>query len=93
MLKLRVWAMTLGAWAAVSFTLCVHGGLLFPGLPMRHETLEALLPGFTWISPKAFALGFVESFGLGVYAALLLIPIHNLFWRRWHTTPAPSQVV
>jgi ammonia channel protein AmtB len=93
MLNLKVWTMTLGLWAAVSFTLCVLGGVLFPGLPIKHATLEAMLPGFIWISPAAFVLGLVESVALGVYAALLFVPIHNVFWRRWSGSSVPPQAV
>jgi ammonia channel protein AmtB len=83
MLNIKVWTMALGCFLAASFTLCVVGGLIAPGLPIKHVTLQAVLPGFVWISPGAFVLGLVESFLFGVYAGLVFVPLHNLFARRW----------
>ena len=37
MLNMKVWMATFAAWMGVSFTLCVLGGVLVPGLPIRHE--------------------------------------------------------
>jgi hypothetical protein len=90
MLNLKVWTMSLGSWAATSFTLCVLGGVIFPNLPIAHRTLELVLPGFVWISPGAFVLGLVESFVLGVYTALVFVPIHNFFARHWSVAQPSS---
>jgi hypothetical protein len=84
--------MSLGCWMALSFTICVLGGVLAPGLPIPHRTLELLLPGFTWISPATFILGLAESFLYGVYAGLLFVPLHNFFARRWDTAPHASSL-
>jgi hypothetical protein len=86
MLNVKVWSMSLACWMAISFTLCVLGGVVAPGLPIPHRTLELLLPGFSWITPGAFGLGFIESFLYGLYVGLLFVPIHNVFWRRWGST-------
>jgi hypothetical protein len=83
MLNMKVWIATFAAWMGVSFTLCVLGGVLVPGLPIRHQTLELLLPGFRWISLGSFALGLAESLLYGVYAAAVLVVVHNFFHRRW----------
>ena len=88
MLNIKVWAMSLGCWMAATFTICVLGGVMAPGLPIPHRTLELLLPGFTWISVGSFVLGLVETFLYGLYAGLLFVPLHNLFARRWDTTRA-----
>lgn len=82
MLNIKALALSLGTFLAVSFSLCVLGGLLFPTLPIRHVVLESILPGFRWISPSAFALGVVESFLFGAYAGLVFAPLHNFFSRR-----------
>ena len=82
MLNLKVWTLSLGSFLAVSFVLCVLGGIAAPGLPIKHVTLEAVLPGFVWISPGAFLLGLVESYLFGVYAGLVFVPLHNFFARR-----------
>src|SRR5262245_34956980 len=88
MLNWKVWTASLGCWMAATFTLCVLAGVLAPGLPIPHQSLELLLPGFKWISAGAFVRGLIESFLLGVYAGLVFVPIHNLFWRRWVGTTA-----
>ena len=75
---------------AISFTLCVLGGVIAPGLPIPHRTLELLLPGFSWISLGAFVLGLVETFLYGVYAGCLLVLTHNFFARLWEATPQTS---
>ena len=75
---------------AISFTLCVLGGVIAPGLPIPHRTLEVLLPGFTWISPGMFVLGLAETFLYGVNAGWLFVLIHNFFARRWSATRQTS---
>ena len=87
MLNMKLWTVTLGCWMAISFTLCVVGGVIAPGLPIPHRTLELLLPGFTWISLGAFVLGLVETFLYGLYAGWLLVVLHNVFARRLEMTP------
>lgn len=86
MLNMKLWTLTLGFWMAISFTLCALGGVIAPGLPIPHRTLELLLPGFKWISPAAFVLGLAETFLYGVYAGGLLVLIHNFFARRFEVT-------
>ena len=82
MFNLRVWTLTSGCWMAITFTVCILGGVIAPGAPIPHRTLELLLPGFTWISVGSFVLGFVETFLFGAYAAWLFVSLHNLFARR-----------
>ena len=91
MLNIKVWTMSLGCFLAISFAVCALGGLFFPELPITHLTLELVLPGFVWISPGAFVLGFVETFLFGVYAGLLFVSLQNFFARWWHVSrPASS---
>ena len=82
MVSIKVWTLSLGCFLAISFSLCVLGGVLLPGLPIKHVILEALLPGFVWISPGAFVLGLTESFLFGAYSGLLFALLHNLFSKR-----------
>ena len=49
------------------------------------QFLEIVLPAFRWITPMGFCLGFMESFLWGAYIGLVLVPIHNFFYRRWET--------
>lgn len=95
MLNVRIWTAALSSWMAITFTICVLGGVLAPELPIPHRTLELLLPGFTWISPTAFLLGLVESVLYGAYVALLFVWLHNFFVRgfgiaRQTSTPAKA---
>ena len=91
MLNVKVWALALGSFLAVSFVLCVLGGLIAPDLPITHRTLEAVLPGFVWISPGAFILGLVEMFLFGVYAGIVFVGLHNFFARRSNERSAASR--
>ena len=91
MLNIKVWTMSLGIFLAISFTLCVLGGVIAPGLPIPHQTLELVLPRFVWISPGAFVLGLAETFLFGLYAGLLFVLLHNFFASRWDVSrPASS---
>lgn len=92
MLNIKVWTVTLGSFLAFSFTICVVGGVLLPGLPIRHLVLESLLPGFKWISLGAFVLGFVESFLFGAYAGSLIGCLHNFIARRVSAVPSGLSV-
>ena len=90
MLNIKAWTLSSGCWMAMTFTICVLGGVLVPSLPIPHRTLELVLPGFRWISVSSFALGLVETFVYGVYSGWLFASLHNLFARRWSTTYASS---
>jgi hypothetical protein len=85
MLNVKVWAISLGSWMAVTFTICVLGGVIAPSIPIPHRTLEMLLPGFRWISAWSFALGLVETSLYGLYAGWLFASLHNFFARRSST--------
>ena len=91
MLNLKTWMMSSGCWMAITFTICVLGGVIAPSLPIPHRTLELLLPGFSWISLGSFVLGLVETFLFGVYAAWLFVSLHNFFARRW-TRPVTASI-
>jgi len=86
MLNLKVWTCALGAWSALTYLLCVLWGVVAPDrihTQAAETLLETVLPGFRWLSPVGFLIGLVESFLYGAYAGLLLVPLHNLFHRRW----------
>lgn len=68
---------------AITFALCVAFDLLFPQHAMYHAWQD-LLPGFEWISWKAFILGLVEAWGYGWYFALIWVPIYNVVTLRAH---------
>ena len=85
MLNLKVWTLSLGFFHAVVFTLCVVYGLFAPAELHAAWLLQAILPGFHWISSAMFLLGLLESFVWGVYMALVFVPLHNFFVRRFQS--------
>jgi hypothetical protein len=83
-------ALSLGLFLAITFTLCVIWGLIFPGTGLMQRGLEAALPWFTWLSWGSYFVGLVESFLYGIYAAAILVPLYNSL-SRW-TRQAPAKV-
>lgn len=77
----KVVTKSLSSFAAISFVLCIGYGLLVPAF---HATwlLEALLPGFKWLSLGSFVLGVVESALYGAWAGFLYSALFNYFARR-----------
>ncbi len=82
-LSVKVVTWSLALFGAVTFLVCVLYGLVVPeGLHMT-GFLEAVLPGFEWLTPLGFLIGLVESFLYGAYAGLVFVPIHNQLAKRW----------
>ncbi len=77
---LRV-GLVLGLFLVISYALCVGYGLLVPEQFRMHTAWEALLPGFTWLSPASFIIGLVESFAYGFYISVVFVPIYNWLGR------------
>ena len=73
--------MSLGAFLAISFVLCVLFDLAFPGYAMN-PVWAPLFPGFTWLSWSSFLIGLVESFAYGWYVAVIFVPLYNFFAAR-----------
>jgi len=83
MFNLKVWLWSLGLASAASFVVCILWGLVTPESLHMHGFLESVLPGFKWLSLAAFSIGLIESFLWGAYAALVFVPLHNFFYRKW----------
>jgi hypothetical protein len=83
MLSIRVVTWSLGVFGAVTFVVCVAYGLVVPASLHMTPWLEAVLPGFRWLTLPGFVLGLVEAFLYGAYTGLVFTPIYNAFWRRW----------
>src|SRR5262245_61126442 len=96
MLNWKVVAKSLASFAAVSFTLCVAYGLIAPAAFHAGWLLEALLPGFKWLTVGSFVLGLVESALYGAWAGCLYSALYNYFARRadrtaeYRATTAPA---
>ena len=69
---------------AVSCTLCIGFCLLFPAYPM-HGAWAPLLPGFEWLTPLGFLYGLLWSYLWGWYIAIIWVPLHNIFNRRYQS--------
>ena len=74
--------LSLSLFFAISFTFCVLGYFLLPGLPIAHGALSIVLPGFEFLSWSRFFLGLAESLAWGWYIALLFGPLYNFFAAR-----------
>lgn len=78
-------ALSLGLFFDVSFVLCVLWGL---AVPKFHADwlLEAIMPGFTWLTLPSVILGLGEAFLYGVYVALVFVPLFNHFEGGQHAS-------
>ncbi|MBC2861638.1 MAG: DUF5676 family membrane protein [Silicimonas sp.] len=68
------WALSL--FLALTYLVCIAFDLIFPGYAM-YEVWSGLLPGFVWLTPLGFAIGLIESFLYGWYAALIFGGLYN----------------
>lgn len=62
-IKRVTWALAL--WCAGTFVVCVIYGLVTPQRFHTTALPEQLLPGFRWLTPHGFVIGFLESFVYG----------------------------
>lgn len=81
-LDIKVVTWSLALFAVISFVFCVLYGLVVPAPLHMPGFLEAVLPGFRWLTPGAFVIGFAESFLYGAYAGLVYVPIYNALVKR-----------
>ena len=66
---------------AITFTLCIAFGLIFPSHVML-PIWQGLLPGFEWISWRSFLLGLAEIYLYGWYITLVWVPVYNVLALR-----------
>ena len=82
-LNWKVVVPSLALFGAVTFVACVIYGLVAPPAYPASGLLEAILPGFRWLTPGAFVLGVVETFVYGAYAGLVFTLIYNAMLRAF----------
>ena len=82
MLNWEIVTKSLSSFAAISYVLCVGYGLIAPSALHAGWLLEALLPGFKWLSTGSFVLGLIESALYGAWAGILYSWLYNYFARR-----------
>ena len=80
-LSLKVMTVATGLFGAVMFVACVVYGLLVPAFH-NAALLEAVLPGFHWLTPASLLLGVVETFLYGALAGLVFAWLYNAVSRR-----------
>ena len=91
-LTIRGTALSLALFFDVSFVLCILWGLALPRVHAKgSELLEALIPGFTWLTPQSFILGLVWSTLLALYIAVVFVPLFNFFEGRRHVEGARTE--
>lgn len=73
---------SLSLFLVISYVICLIGYLVFPELPIYHAGLSIFLPGFRLLDWQSFFLGLIESFAYGWYAAVILVPLYNVFAKR-----------
>lgn len=71
----------LSLFLVVTFTLCILWGLATPASLHMHQAWEPLMPGFHFISLPGFLIGAVWAYAYGWYAAIIFVPLYNLFNR------------
>jgi hypothetical protein len=74
--------LSLSAFFAISYAICIAGYLLFLGFPVQHGALSIFLPGFELLSWRSFFLGLAESLLWGWYIALVFGPLYNFCVRK-----------
>ena len=82
MLDWKVVTKSLSSFLSITFAFCVGYGLVAPAGFHPSWLLEALLPGFTWLSVGSFVLGLIETALYGAWAGALYSTLHNYFARR-----------
>ena len=83
-LSIKRLGLSLSAFFAISYVICIMGYLLMPDFPVQHEALAIFLPGFKLLSWQSYFLGLVESFAWGWYIAAVFALLYNLFGRVAH---------
>ena len=82
MLNLSVVTKTVATFTAVIFIACVAYGLVAPARFHAAWLLEAMLPGFTWLTLGSFFLGVAETAVYGAAAGLLFATLYNYYSGR-----------
>ena len=74
--------LTLSAFFVVTFILCLLATLVLPSGGMR-MFLEAVVPGFVWLTFGSIVFGVVWTVAIGWYIAAIFVPIRNVMYRRF----------
>ena len=81
-LEPKVMTLTVGSLFAITFVLCVAYGAVVPVQFHAAALLEAVLPGFHWLTLGSFVLGVAETFVYGAYLGFAYALVRNFFAGR-----------
>jgi hypothetical protein len=73
--------LSLSSFLVVTYLICIAFGVVVPNVHMR-QFLEAILPGFTWLTWTSFFIGLFWSVVYSWYTALVFVPLYNFFAGR-----------
>ncbi len=90
-LSVKVMTVTTSLFGGVMFVACVVYGLLVPAFH-NAALLEAVLPGFRWLTVGSFILGVVETSLYGAFAGLVFAWLYNAV-SRWFGVGRMTTVV
>jgi hypothetical protein len=80
-LNLRVIALTLSLFGAITFSLCLLWDVAFPSLSML-AIWKVLLPGFQRITWGSYILGMMEIILYAIFTTLIFVPSYNWLTRH-----------
>ncbi len=73
---------SLSAFLAISYALCILFYVLFPGTAEQHVVLSLFLPWLKVLTLPGFLLGLLASIICGWYITLIFCPLYNYFTAR-----------
>ena len=81
MLNWKVTIPTFASFTAITYVACLAFGLVVPERFHAAWFLEAMLPGFRWLTPASAVIGLVETAVYGAAAGALWTALYNYFTR------------
>ncbi len=73
---------SLSAFLAISYALCILFYVLFPSTAEQHVVLSLFLPWLKILTWPGFLLGLAASIVCGWYITLIFCPLYNYFTAR-----------
>lgn len=70
--------LSLSAFFAISYVLCILSGLVVPTWALHQPWLQ-FFPGFEWLTLQGFLIGLVEAIAYGWYVAVVFGALFNFF--------------
>ena len=93
MLRVKIWAASLGVSGAIFYLLCLIGRFVVPNTGYHDTFLEVVLPGFEWLTPVGFLAGLAGSLVYGGVIGWVFSSVHNFMASRWPNRSEAGSVV